>query len=175
MFSADPHSKDCRKTVGFPIFARYLLKTCVQQTGQSLDDYFQKLKSPSMNCNFVAVSAIQHKEEAVRDAFVSGIALPEIRQRILENPQLDLQATLEMARSLDTARNNSLQFDNATPSSSESCTTSVKSANDSPRTDAAVALRHRKCQYCGNTYHARRFCPAKEVQCFRCLKVIHFA
>ena len=80
-----------------------------------------------------------------------------------------------MARSLDTARNNSRQFDNVIPSSSESCTTSVKSAKDSPRTDAAVALRHRKCQYCENTYHARRFCPAKEVQCFRCLKVGHFA
>ena len=125
------------------IFARYLLKTCRQQTGQSLDNYFQKLKSLSMDCNFAAVSAIQHKEEAVRDAFISELALPEIRQRILENPHLDLQATLTMAWSLDTARNNSLQFDNVIPTSSESCTTSVKSAKDSPCTDAAVALRHR--------------------------------
>ena len=175
VFSADPHSKDCRKTVGFPIFSRYLLKTCRHQTEQSLDNYFQKLKSLSMDCNFAAVSAIQHKEEAVRDAFISGLALPEIRQRILENSQLDLQATLAIARSLDTARNKFLQFNNAIPSSSESCSTPVKSAKDSPRTDAAVALRHRNCQYCGNTYHARRFFPAKEVQCFRCLKVGHFA
>ena len=80
-----------------------------------------------------------------------------------------------MAQSLDTARNNSLQFDNAIPSSSESCTTSVKSAKGSPCTDAVVALRHRKCQYCGNTYHTWRLCPAKEVQCFQCLKVGHFA
>ena len=111
--------------MGFPIFARYLLKTCRQQTGESLEDYFQKLKSLSIDGNFAAVSAIQHKEEAVRDVFISGLALPDIRQRILKNPQLDLQATLAMARSLDTARNNSLQFDNAIPSSSESCTTSV--------------------------------------------------
>ena len=80
-----------------------------------------------------------------------------------------------MARSLGTARNNSLQFDNTIPSLSESCTTSVKSVKDSPRTVPAVTLRHRKCQYCGNTYHAWRFCPAKEVQCFWCLKVEHFA
>ena len=66
------------------------------------------------------MSAIQHKEEAVKDAFISGLALPDIRQRILKNPQLDLQATLALARSLDTVRNNSLQFDNAIPSSSES-------------------------------------------------------
>ena len=157
------------------IFARYLLQTCLQQSGQSLDEYFQKLKTLSMACNFAAVSAIQHKEEAVRDAFISGLALPDIHQQILENPHLDFQATLAMARSLEASRNNSLQFDNVIPTSSESCTKSVKSAKESPRTDAAVALRHRKCQYYGNTYHARRFCPAKEVQCFRCLKVAHFA
>ena len=80
VFAVDPHSKDCRKTVGFPIFARYLLKICRQQTGESLEDYFQKLKSLSMDCNFAAVSAIQHKEEAVRDIFISGLALPDIRQ-----------------------------------------------------------------------------------------------
>ena len=77
-----------------PIFARYLLKTCRQQTGQSLDDYFQKLKSLSMDCNFAAVSAIQHKQEAMRNAFISGLAFPEIRQQILEKTRLDLQATL---------------------------------------------------------------------------------
>ena len=124
-----------------------------------------------MDCNFAAVSAVQYKQEAMRDAFISGLALPEIRQRILENPHLDLQATLAMARSLDTVRNNSFQFDNLTPTLSQSCITSVKSAKGSPRTDAAVALRHRKRQYRGNTYHAWRFFPAKEVQCFRCLKV----
>ena len=80
VFAADPYNKDSRKTVGFPIFARYLLKTCRQQTGESLEDYFQKIKSLSMDCNFAAVSAIQHKKEAVRDAFISGLALPDIRQ-----------------------------------------------------------------------------------------------
>ena len=63
VFAADPNSKDCRKTVGFPILARYLLKTCRKQTGESLEDYFQKLKSPSMDCNFAAVSAIQHRAQ----------------------------------------------------------------------------------------------------------------
>ena len=101
-----------------PIFVQYLLKTCQQETGQSLDDYFQKLKSLSMDCNFAVVSAIQHKQEVMRDTFISGLALPEIHQQILENPCLDLQATLAMARSLETARNKSFQFNNLTPTSS---------------------------------------------------------
>ena len=70
------------------------------KTEQSFNNYFQKRKYLRMDCNFAAVSAIQHKEEAVRDAFISWLALPEIRQRILEKKQhLDLQATLAMARS----------------------------------------------------------------------------
>ena len=101
-----------------------------------------------MDCNFTAVSAIQHKQEVMRDAFVSGLVLPEIRHQILENSHLDLQATLVMAWSLDTARNNYFQFDNFTPNLSQSCTTSAKSAKDSLCTDAVVALRYRKCQYC---------------------------
>ena len=100
-------------------------------------------------------------------AFISRLALPEIRQPIKKNPSLDLQATLAMSPSLDTARNNSFQYDNLKPTSSQSCTTSVKSAKDSLCRGAAVGLMHKKCQYCRNTYHAQRFCSAKEAMCFR--------
>ena len=51
-----------------PIFARYALMTCKQQTGKSLDSYLQKLKLMSIDCNFQAVTALIHKEEAIRDA-----------------------------------------------------------------------------------------------------------
>ena len=97
----------------------------------------------------------------MRDAFISGLALPEIHQQILENTHLDLQAMLAMAWSLDTVRNNSFQFDNLTPTLSQSCTTSVKSAKDSACIDATVALRHKKCQYCGSTYHAQEILSSK--------------
>ena len=38
-----------------PIFARYALKTCNQQVGESLNVYLQKFKRLSTNCNFLAV------------------------------------------------------------------------------------------------------------------------
>ena len=80
----------------------------------------------------------------MRDAFNSGLALPKIRQRILENPRLDLQATLAMTPSFDSARSNSFQIDNPTPTLSQSCTISIKSAKDSLYRDAAVALMHKR-------------------------------
>ena len=66
-----------------PIFARYTLITCKQQAGESLDTYFQKLKRLSEKCNYQAVSAQVHKEEAIRDAFIEGMMSYNIRQRLL--------------------------------------------------------------------------------------------
>ena len=80
-----------------PIFARYVLKSCKQQAGESLDTYLQNLKRLSSDCNFRAVSATVHKEEAIRDAFISGLMSNEIRQRLLENQDLTLSAAYEKA------------------------------------------------------------------------------
>ena len=46
-----------------PIFARYALMTCKQQTGESLDSYLQKLKRLSIDCDFQAVTALIHKKK----------------------------------------------------------------------------------------------------------------
>ena len=88
------------------IFARYALKTCNQQVGESLDVYFQKLKRLVADCNFLAASPKLHKEEAIRDAFVSRILSNEIRQRLLEDHDLSLQKTFNKARSLEIEQKN---------------------------------------------------------------------
>ncbi|GFR79069.1 hypothetical protein ElyMa_000547000 [Elysia marginata] len=66
------------------IFAWHLLSCCKKEPGQSLDQYLQKLKNLAKDCNFQAVSAEVHKNEAIRDAFISGLISPQIRQRLLE-------------------------------------------------------------------------------------------
>ena len=87
-----------------PIFARYTLNTCNQKV--SLDVYLQKLKRLSTDCKFLAVSAKLHKEEAIRDAFISGILSNEIRQRLLEDHDLSLQNAFDKARSLEIVQKN---------------------------------------------------------------------
>ena len=94
-----------------PIFARYELISCKQQPGESLDRYLRKLEQLSMDCDYQAVSAQLHKEEAIRDAFIGGIISNEIRQRMLGDSNLTLQVAFEKARSLETAQNaESYQF-----------------------------------------------------------------
>ena len=92
------------------IFARYLLGECKQQPGQSLDDYHQALKMLSRDCNFAAVSAMRHREEGIRDAFIAGIMSNAIRQRLLESENLDLNSVIAKARSLEAEQINAVRF-----------------------------------------------------------------
>ncbi|XP_069990683.1 uncharacterized protein [Penaeus vannamei] len=76
------------------VFARHRLATRRQEPGESLDVYFRALKILSKECNFKAVTATQHCEEYMRDAFISGLQSPAIRQRLLENKTLESESVL---------------------------------------------------------------------------------
>ncbi|KAK3880120.1 hypothetical protein Pcinc_015388 [Petrolisthes cinctipes] len=89
------------------VFARHRLATRRQQSAESLDEYLQALKSLSKDCVFKAVTATQHCEESIRDAFISGLQSSLIRQRLLENKTLDLATAVDQARALDSAQKNS--------------------------------------------------------------------
>ena len=89
------------------IFARHLLATRRQQAGESLDEFLNVLKGLSKDCNFKAVSAETYQKEMIRDAFINGLLSQHIRQRLLENTILDLDAAYRQARSLKSAQRNS--------------------------------------------------------------------
>ena len=169
-----------------PIFARYVLKSCKQQSGESLDIYLQNLKRLSLDCNFRAVTATVHKEEAIRDAFIGGLISKDIRQRLLENHELTLAEAYEKARSLELAQKNAESYNAGysqqtvslcnsaeTPATSKETTkTSELSYDASSLCTAAVT---EKCMFCGNKRHPRKMCPARMASCFKCSKKGHFA
>ena len=51
----------------------------------------QELKHLCKDSNYTAVTAKQHKQQAMRDAFVAGVLSPTIRQQLLESENMDLQ------------------------------------------------------------------------------------
>ena len=153
-----------------PIFARYELISCKQQSGESLDRYLQKLKQLSMDCDYQAVSAQLHKEEAIRDAFIGGIISNEIRQRLLEDSNL----TLQVARSLETAQRNAESYQFVSPSAEhiakvQSCAEDKKLEDlDRSHLEDYSAATAEKCVFCGNSRHPSKFCPANNKICFKC-------
>ncbi|XP_068241042.1 uncharacterized protein [Palaemon carinicauda] len=67
------------------VFARHVLATRRQGSGESLDQFLQALKLLAKDCQFKAVSAEQACDNYVRDAFINGLSSGAIRQRLLEN------------------------------------------------------------------------------------------
>ena len=162
------------------VFARHLLSTRKQQTSESLHEFLQALKQLSGDCNFKAVTAEKYKEEAVRDAFISGLRSSVIRQRLLENRALELQDAFEKALALDVAQKSSYSYTSVIPSFS-AATDNLEVTKPSPTDDtqAAVATvrvqKNSKCFLCGNNRHPRIVCSARESLCSKCGKKGHFA
>ena len=64
--------------------------------GESLEDFLQRLKSLSNECNFADATDVQIREAAIRDVFIAGLSSSYIRQRIQENV-LQLKPGLHLA------------------------------------------------------------------------------
>ena len=78
-----------------------------QRLEETLDDFLHSLKLLSKDCNFQNVSANEYRDQAIRDAIISGLLDPNIRKRLLENRNLDLQSTSDQARPMELAKKNS--------------------------------------------------------------------
>ena len=77
--------------------------TCKQEPGQNIDQFMLHLKTLGKDCNFVATTAAESRDFALRDALIDGLLSPNIRQRLLENNTLTLEEAYKQARSLEQA------------------------------------------------------------------------
>jgi len=64
--------------------------------------FLPPLVSQAGYCNYVAVTAEKCRDEAIRDAFITGLSSSAMRQRLLEGrgEDLTLTAIIDKARSL---------------------------------------------------------------------------
>ena len=88
------------------VFARHLLSVRQQEPSETLDQYLQALKTLSKECGFEAVDANTHREQYIRDSFISGLRSSTIRQRLLEDDKVNLTDVFQQARSLEHAQRN---------------------------------------------------------------------
>ena len=177
------------------VFARYRLATCRQQPGENLDRFLDNLKGLSHDCNFSTSSAEIICEQAIRDAFIAGMASNAIRQRLLENLTLNLTDAVSQARALEMTHHHSEAYQYSSSSRVTSAAalreTSISSTQDSlhgknitpvdpnssDRHDdvATTASVQRRCYFCGGAVHPRSVCKARNATCKKCGKVGHFA
>ena len=153
------------------IFARHLLATRKQQSGENLDEFMQALKQLANDCNIKSVTANHYKEEAIRDAFINGLQSNLIRQRLLENEVLQLQTAYDQARALNIAQKSSATYSQfATPVAANDLSVRTSKRLDSERQTDYSAATKPSCHFRGNSRHPRRNSPARDVQCHKCSK-----
>ena len=75
-----------------------------------MDLYLQALRLLSKDCNFTNVTAEQYKNDYIRDAFISGLSCSRIRERLLENTTLSLDAAIDQARALESAEQHAASY-----------------------------------------------------------------
>ncbi|XP_042236977.1 uncharacterized protein LOC121876105 [Homarus americanus] len=156
------------------VFARHLLATRRQHSGESLDEYLQELRHLSKDCNFKAVSAEANRDEYNRDAFINGLLSPMIRQRLLENKTLDLATAFDQARVLDLAQRNSESYLRSQAPMNAAAVTSPEKI-DSDDSPLSAATQQPNCYFCGGARHNLPQCPERDSTCHKCNKKGHFA
>ena len=92
------------------VYARHKLASRNQSLTESVDEFLQALKILGKDCAFQAVDAAQHRDLYIRDAFVRGLHSDWIRQRLLENRNLDLDTAFDQARALESATKQSKSY-----------------------------------------------------------------
>ncbi|XP_059827450.1 uncharacterized protein LOC132395170 [Hypanus sabinus] len=88
------------------VYARHRLATRQQRPGESCAEFLRALQTLVRPCDCKALTAEQHAELLVRDAFVTGLRSVYMRQWLLENSDLTLSSAIEKANALEAARHN---------------------------------------------------------------------
>ena len=96
------------------IYARWKLTNEKQQAGESLDSFQLRLMIIAKDCGFGNVTAVEYKNEAVLQSFVSGLEDSYVRQRILEMNIISLEEALAKTKVLKRAKNDAEKYDSST-------------------------------------------------------------
>jgi len=114
----------------------------------------------------------------VCDAFVTGLRSNHVRQRLLEQTELTLQKTVDLANSLEVAHQNMEAYaPDYMPYAAAAWMPQVPTPLPQPASDTILAgvSKGPRCYFCGQEKHPRQRCPAKDVNCSGCGKKGHFA
>ena len=149
-----------------------------QKDGEGMMEFLTALKVLAKSGGFQQVTAAVHKEEYIREAFVSGLRNMDTKRKILESSKTKLDDIVALAQVYEDARENAKEF-SAASSRMVACNLNSEEKDDSPSTvttSAAVKqsqiFSNRSNTPCGwccyKPSHTRERCPARDAQCNKC-------
>ena len=170
-------------------FERYNFHLRNQQPGESFDVYLAELRKLIKPCNYVCAQCCV-QDSILKDRIVIGIRDDSIRKRLLQTRTLDLNQTIDICRSSETA---SLHLKRITGSDDDGNVNAMShkgrhnavrfdKTNKSPRKLNEISKHDRSktpdrvCKFCGRVHKFdKRLCPAFGKQCNKCKRLNHFS
>ena len=146
------------------ICARYLLLNKKQDPSETISDYVATLKQLTSDCDFQQVSAQKYRDEMLLNAFVGGVKSDIIRQRLLEESDLDFDKAVIAAKAKESAKDNSDYYrKNIEPhfsanASLDHASTAAAKYNSIPPhlSQENSKADERKCYFCREGMHKKR-------------------
>ena len=80
-------------------FERHRFFTCVQKTEETIDQYVTELRNRSKTCEFGGLT-----DSLIKDILVCGIPDNSVRERLLREPDLNLEKAIRMCRAAETVK-----------------------------------------------------------------------
>ncbi|CAI9726762.1 Hypothetical predicted protein [Octopus vulgaris] len=175
-------------------FLRHKFFTCGQAEHQKFDEYVVELRQKAQQCEFGNLT-----DSLTKDILICGIRDMRLRERLLREPNLDLQKTIQAGQSAEQTRLQS-RILNATSETRDNEISRVYSQHDRKGAKTQITRhmqsRHQNeqggsdrkpakfqalsqhyvtnCHYCGYN-HKRNKCPAFHKTCEKCKKQGHYA
>lgn len=154
------------------LFETYRFSSRKQNEGESIDSFVTALRRLADGCAF------QDKDRRIRDQVVLALRDDRIRERILREPDPNLQKVVEIVRATETAE---YQLRKMTEQSTEvnklqpnKYTQSFKKSNW--QNSSKQSQDRVDCKFCGRKHERRKeSCPAWNKICNTCGKLNHFA
>ena len=159
-------------------YARHMLATAKQDTGESFDEFILRINKLCQDCDFTAVSAQEYKDDMKRDSFINGLSSNFIRQRLLENRTLTFTEAYEKTRSIELTKLNCETYTCQNRSSRQMCALQKDETKSKESNVSVIAskkqFRNFTCYFCGESkWHPRSRCPTKNEICDFCEKLGH--
>lgn len=186
------------------IFARHLLRIAKQKSNQTLEDFRCSLMKLAKDCDFRDATALQYKDDMMRDSFINGLCSSEIRQRLLEHTTyvvhyvrshththtlehktLTMNEAFEQAMTLTNAKRDNRVFGSVSEVDPISDGVNAVELHGGrypdyreiqPQPDVSTALATKStCIRCGSSKsHDFKNCKAKFQVCFKCDEKGHY-
>ncbi|KAK7095117.1 hypothetical protein V1264_002767 [Littorina saxatilis] len=151
-------------------YETYKFNQRAQKEDESVNTYVTVLRTLAKNCRFG-----QMEDRLIRDRLVAGICSDEIRRKLLEEKDLDLQKAIDIVRLYDITSTRAKDMSSTGEEVHKVCDFSGRKGVTTRKAPKAGATQV-DCKFCGRKHaQVKEQCPAYKKTCRRCGGPNHFA